>query len=102
MVGALSPSRAGDYLTCALLYRFRTIDRLPERDKQTLLLAAVFGLLGFLVVAFWRGFKWLQGQIEKTAQAYLVIGLENRDHDRLDGDVVIAGLGFLRQGAHPA
>jgi putative RecB family exonuclease len=30
-VGALSPSRAGDYLTCALLYRFRTIDRLPER-----------------------------------------------------------------------
>lgn len=31
MVGALSPSRARDYLTCALLYRFRTIDRLPER-----------------------------------------------------------------------
>ncbi len=31
LVGALSPSRAGDYLTCALLYRFRTIDRLPER-----------------------------------------------------------------------
>ena len=31
VVGALSPSRARDYLTCALLYRFRTIDRLPER-----------------------------------------------------------------------
>lgn len=31
MVGALSPSRAGDYATCALLYRFRAIDRLPER-----------------------------------------------------------------------
>lgn len=31
VVGALSPSRAGDFLTCALLYRFRTIDRLPER-----------------------------------------------------------------------
>jgi putative RecB family exonuclease len=31
VVGALSPSRAGDYLTCALLYRFRAIDRLPER-----------------------------------------------------------------------
>ncbi len=28
--GALSPSRAGDFLTCPLLYRFRTIDRLPE------------------------------------------------------------------------
>src|SRR3954468_22632182 len=29
-LGALSPSRAGDFLSCPLLYRFRTIDRLPE------------------------------------------------------------------------
>ena len=28
--GSLSPSRAGDFKTCPLLYRFRTIDRLPE------------------------------------------------------------------------
>src|ERR1044072_3918801 len=28
--GALSPSRAGDFLACPLLYRFRTIDKLPE------------------------------------------------------------------------
>src|SRR5579884_3389147 len=27
---ALSPSRALDFKTCALLYRFRVIDRLPE------------------------------------------------------------------------
>ena len=27
---ALSPSRAADFLTCPLLYRFRVIDRLPE------------------------------------------------------------------------
>jgi putative RecB family exonuclease len=27
----LSPSRAADFKTCPLLYRFRTIDRLPER-----------------------------------------------------------------------
>ena len=27
---ALSPSRAGDFKTCPLLYRFRAIDRLPE------------------------------------------------------------------------
>ncbi|MGH8879572.1 MAG: PD-(D/E)XK nuclease family protein, partial [Stackebrandtia sp.] len=26
----LSPSRASDFMTCPLLYRFRTIDRLPE------------------------------------------------------------------------
>ena len=28
--GSLSPSRASDFMQCALLYRFRVIDRLPE------------------------------------------------------------------------
>ena len=28
---SLSPSRAADFKTCPLLYRFRTVDRLPER-----------------------------------------------------------------------
>ena len=27
---SLSPSRASDFLTCPLLYRFRVVDRLPE------------------------------------------------------------------------
>ena len=27
---SLSPSRAGDFMTCPLLYRFRSVDRLPE------------------------------------------------------------------------
>ncbi|WP_432478417.1 RecB family exonuclease [Nocardioides sp. GXQ0305] len=30
VLGALSPSRAGDFMTCPLLYRFRAVDRLPE------------------------------------------------------------------------
>jgi putative RecB family exonuclease len=30
VLGALSPSRAGDFMTCPLLYRFRTIDKLSE------------------------------------------------------------------------
>ena len=33
VVGALSPSRASDFLQCPLLYRFRSIDRLPERPS---------------------------------------------------------------------
>lgn len=37
----LSPSRAADFKTCPLLYRFRAIDRLPERTS----LAAVRGTL---------------------------------------------------------
>ena len=31
MPPALSPSRAADFLQCPLLYRFRAVDRLPER-----------------------------------------------------------------------
>lgn len=31
--GSLSPSRAADFKTCPLLYRFRSIDRLPERPS---------------------------------------------------------------------
>ena len=38
---SLSPSRAGDFLTCPLLYRFRVIDRLPEPPSA----AAVRGTL---------------------------------------------------------
>jgi putative RecB family exonuclease len=30
VLGSLSPSRAADFKACPLLYRFRTIDRLPE------------------------------------------------------------------------
>jgi putative RecB family exonuclease len=38
---SLSPSRAADFKSCPLLYRFRTIDRLPERKSA----AAVRGTL---------------------------------------------------------
>ncbi len=33
VIGSLSPSRAGDFMTCPLLYRFRVIDRIPERPS---------------------------------------------------------------------
>lgn len=38
---ALSPSRAGDFTRCPLLFRFRALDRLPERPSS----AAVRGTL---------------------------------------------------------
>jgi putative RecB family exonuclease len=38
---SLSPSRAADFKSCPLLYRFRTIDRLPEKKSK----AAVRGTL---------------------------------------------------------
>ena len=42
---ALSPSRASDFLQCPLLFRFRTIDRLPEAPSAA-------ALRGTLVHAF--------------------------------------------------
>ncbi|MFC6016536.1 RecB family exonuclease [Plantactinospora solaniradicis] len=33
VTASLSPSRAADFKTCPLLYRFRSIDRLPERTS---------------------------------------------------------------------
>lgn len=41
VLGALSPSRAADFTSCPLLYRFRTVDRLPEPSSA----AAVRGTL---------------------------------------------------------
>ncbi|WP_257954248.1 PD-(D/E)XK nuclease family protein [Nocardioides sp. B-3] len=33
VLGALSPSRAGDFMTCPLMYRYRTLDKLPEQPS---------------------------------------------------------------------
>jgi putative RecB family exonuclease len=33
VIGSLSPSRANDFMTCPLLYRFRVVDRLPARPS---------------------------------------------------------------------
>lgn len=41
VLGSLSPSRAGDFMTCPLLFRYRTIDRLPQQPSS----AAVRGTL---------------------------------------------------------
>ncbi|MDT4892576.1 MAG: putative RecB family exonuclease [Pseudonocardiales bacterium] len=34
VIGSLSPSRAADFKTCPLLYRFRCIDRLPQAPSR--------------------------------------------------------------------
>lgn len=61
VVGALSPSRAGDFMTCPLLYRFRVIDKIPERPSP----AAVRGTL--VHAALERLFELDSGQ--RTPQA---------------------------------
>jgi len=33
VLGSLSPSRASDFMSCPLLYRFRVVDRLPEQPS---------------------------------------------------------------------
>jgi putative RecB family exonuclease len=64
---SLSPSRAGDFLTCPLLYRFRVVDRLPEPPSA----AAARGTLVHAVLE--RLFdEPAAGRTPQTAQAMLV------------------------------
>ena len=64
---SLSPSRAGDFLTCPLLYRFRVIDRLPEPPSP----AAARGTLVHAVLE--RLFdEPAASRTPQTAQAMLV------------------------------
>jgi putative RecB family exonuclease len=82
-VRALSPSRAGDFLTCPLLYRFRVIDRLPEPPSA----AATRGTLVHAVLE--RLFDAPAGQrTPETARAAL-----QPEWDRLlAADPALAGL----------
>lgn len=41
VLGALSPSRAGDFKACPLLYRYRTVDKLPEPPSRDALRGTV-------------------------------------------------------------
>ncbi len=61
VLGSLSPSRAGDFMTCPLLYRYRTIDRLPQTPSP----AATRGTLVHAVLE--RLFDLPRG--ERTPQA---------------------------------
>jgi len=66
IVGSLSPSRASDFKTCPLLYRFRSIDRLPERPSA----AATRGTLVHAVLE--RLFDLPLGQRSPAAAEALV------------------------------
>jgi putative RecB family exonuclease len=66
LVGSLSPSRASDFKTCPLLYRFRSIDRLPQRPTT----AATRGTLVHAVLE--RLFDLAPGERTPAAAAALV------------------------------
>jgi putative RecB family exonuclease len=65
---ALSPSRAGDFMQCPLLYRFRVVDRLPERPSP----AAVRGTVVHAVLE--RLFDLPQGTRTLAAARALIPG----------------------------
>lgn len=74
IVGSLSPSRAGDFKTCPLLYRFRTIDRLPEKPTRdatrgTVVHAVLEDLYG--VPAAERTLESAQANVEPSWQRLL-------------------------------
>lgn len=61
---ALSPSRASDFLNCPLLYRFRTIDRLPEPPDPV----AVRGTLVHAVLENLFGEEAVSRTLERAQQ----------------------------------
>src|SRR4051794_32477176 len=64
--GALSPSRAADFMSCPLKYRFRVVDRLPEKPSP----AAVRGTVVHAVLE--RLFDLPQGQRTLAQAAEMV------------------------------
>ena len=80
---ALSPSRASDFLTCPLLYRFRTIDRFPEPPdpvavRGTLLHAVLENLFGEAAVA-----RTLERAQELLPQTWETLRAEHPELDEL-------------------
>ncbi|SFN89720.1 putative RecB family exonuclease [Geodermatophilus obscurus] len=79
---SLSPSRAADFKTCPLLYRFRTIDRLPEKRSP----AAVRGTLVHAVLERLYDLP----QAERTVEA--ARGLVGPAWEELQADPEVAAL----------
>lgn len=73
---ALSPSRAGDYKQCPLLYRFRAIDRLPEKSTKA-------QVKGNVVHA---ALEALYGMPTATRNSEAAIGLIDAAWDRVCGE----------------
>lgn len=90
---SLSPSRAADFKTCPLLYRFRSIDRLPEARSS----AATRGTLVHSVLE--RLFDLPAPQRTHAAAAALV---QPQWEQLLRDDPDVAALFPMQEGAVPA
>ena len=91
---ALSPSRASDFLTCPLLYRFRTIDRFPEPPdpvavRGTLVHAVLESLFGEDAVA--RTLERAQELLPETWDALLADHPDLADLEIPEGWMASAG-----------
>ena len=73
VIGTLSPSRASDFKTCPLLYRFRSIDRLPEAPSRS----ATRGTVVHAVLEELFGLPSAERTIER-ARAMRVLAVESR------------------------
>lgn len=73
---ALSPSRAGDYKQCPLLYRFRAIDRIPEKSTT----AQVKGTVVHATL------EALYGMPTETRQSETAVGLVDSAWERVLGE----------------
>ena len=86
-VGSLSPSRASDFLQCPLLFRFRTVDRLPEKPSPVAIRGTlVHSVLERLFDAP-RGGRTLAAALDLVAPEWeRLIEAEPEAADAIEGD----------------
>lgn len=79
VTGSLSPSRANDFTTCPLRYRFRVIDRLPERPSPAAARGTVVHAVLEELFALPRGERTLERACALVAPAWERLLAEDPD-----------------------
>ena len=89
---ALSPSRAGDFKQCPLLYRFRAVDRLPEKPTKAQVRGTVIDAMYF------GAFSRLRVD---CSGAPLAVDLSPEQHPLLPAPGTRVGLQWAADAVHP-
>jgi len=96
---ALSPSRAGDFMQCPLLYRFRVVDRLPEAPTPAMVRGTVVHAVLERLFDLPAGSRTLQAAHELLAPQWVRVRTEEPELAALfppDGDDLAAWLSGAR------
>lgn len=80
---ALSPSRAGDFMQCPLLFRFRVVDRLPEAPSPAAVRGTVVHAVLERVFDLPAGARTVEAAAAMVAPQWTRLREENPDYESL-------------------